>query len=523
MRVVTARQMAAIDRDTIAAGTPGLVLMQRAGAAIADALRAGGWLAPQGPVLIVCGKGNNGGDGLVIAQRLGETGAPVRVLLLHERDELSPDARASYDALSRQVAVRGAAPAGWAGALRELAADCVLVVDAVFGTGIQPPLRASYAELCRALNDLGLPVVAVDMPSGVSGDDGTADPDAVRADATITVGLPKLGLLLPPGRDYAGELTAVDIGFADDVCARHAPPWHVLALADYQAMLPPRLSDTHKAQVGRLLAVAGSRSYGGAAYLTGLGALRSGIGLLTLAAPVCLETGLRTSLPEAILRPLAQTAAGTLAPLEAAALDDLLARQDAVAVGPGLGDDPDTNRWVCDFAARCDRRLVLDADGLSAFARQGREPEFAGREVVLTPHPGELARLTGLVTTEIAARRCDLAADLAARWRVVLLLKGSPTVIGLPDGRVFFNPSGDDSLARGGTGDILTGVIGGLLAQGASAADAALLGALVHGLAGERAAARCGRRGVLAREIADAVAPVLALLAGEMPLETDNR
>jgi hydroxyethylthiazole kinase-like uncharacterized protein yjeF len=234
--------------------------------------------------------------------------------------------------------------------------------------------------------------------------------------------------------------------------------------------------------------------------------------MLTVGAAVGLETALRVGLPEAILRPLPETAAGTLAPLDGPVLADLLARQDAVALGPGLGDDPTTDAWVCDLLAALDRPLVADADALSAFGRLGRAPAFASPEVVLTPHPGELSRLTGLSAEDIVRRRLDLVPELAARWNVVLLLKGSPTLVGLPDGRVFINPSGDDALARGGSGDVLTGLIGALLAQGCPAADAALLGALVHGLAGEAAAAQHGRRGVLVREIAHEVAHVLETL-----------
>ena len=514
MRVCTATQMAAIDRDTIAAGTPGLELMERAGGALCDALDAGGWLDPQAAVGIVCGKGNNGGDGLVMARLLAESGLAVRVLLLAAREDLSADARANLDRLPAGVPVTPGDRARWPAQVAELAAGCGVLVDAVFGTGIQPPLRDPYPALLDAINAAGVPVVAVDVPSGVSGDDGAADPRAVTADATITVGLPKLGLLLPPGRDHTGTLSVVDIGFADEMVARHAPDWHLATLADYAAMLPDRPSDTHKYRVGCLLVLAGSRRYSGAAQLTGLGALRSGVGLLTLGVPASVETALRVGLPEAILRPLPETAAGTFAPLSVDALEDLLARQDALAIGPGLGSDPETDQWVFDLVRDRRRPLVLDADALSVYGRLGRPPSFATDQVVLTPHPGELARMTGLETARIAESRLELVPELARRWQAVLLLKGSPTLIGLPDGRLFVNPSGDDALARGGAGDVLTGLIGGLLAQGCPAAEAALLGAMVHGLAGEAAAREHGRRGVLAREIADAVAPVLDLLEG---------
>jgi len=518
MRVCTASQMAAIDHETIAAGTPSLELMERAGVALCDALDAGGWLDGGSPVAIVCGKGNNGGDGLVMARLLSDSGLVVRVLLLGSREELTAEARANLDRLPPAVDLVPGDQTRWPEQVAAVAAGATVVVDAVLGTGIQPPLRAPYSGLCTAINRVDTPVVAVDIPSGVSGDDGgadpDADPDAVIADATITVGLPKVGLLLPPGRDHVGALSVVDIGFDDEVCARHASDWHLATLADYAAMLPPRPSTAHKYEVGSLLVLAGSRRYGGAAHLAGLGALRSGVGLVTLGVPAGLETSLRIGLPEAILRPLAETSAGTLAPVPHDVLVDMLDRQNALALGPGLGDDPDTDRWVYNLVRDRDCPLVVDADALSAFGRLHRKPTFTSREVVLTPHSGELARMTGLSTAEIAARRFELVPDLACRWGAVLLLKGSPTVIGLPDGRLFINPSGNDALARGGAGDVLTGVIGGLLAQGCTAVDAALLGALVHGLAGEAAAREHGRRGVLAREIADAVSSVLELLAG---------
>lgn len=509
MRVVTATQMAAIDHDTIAAGTPGLELMERAGRAICDALDEGGWLDDGGPIVIVCGKGNNGGDGFVMARVLAESDLDIRVLMLAPRDELSEDSRANHDRLPRSVRVVAGERENWADQMREEAAQATLVVDAVFGTGIEPPLREPYSSLFAAMNAAPAPVVAVDIPSGVSGDDGDADPSAVVADLTITMGSPKLGLLVPPGRDHVGELHVVDIGFPEDVVARHAADWHILGLDDYRAMLPARSSDMHKYDMGCLLAVAGSRPYAGASQLCGLGALRSGVGLLTMMVPEGIETALRVGLPEAILRVMPATNAGTLAPVMVQEEDALLLKKTAVAVGPGLGADKDTDGWVCRFAERCQLPLVLDADGLGAFARQNRTLRFESKNVVLTPHAGELARLTGVTADQIVARRLELAPELAARWQAVLVLKGSPTVIGLPSGKTVINPCGDDTLARGGTGDVLTGVIGSLLAQGCPAAEAAMLGVFLHGLAGDVAAEAMGRRGALVREIADGVAVVL--------------
>ena len=517
MLVCTARQMAEIDRETVAGGVAGEVLMERAGEAITAVLlrRHGERPDPHATkVLIVCGKGNNGGDGLVISRLLAQRGWPVTVMLLAAKDTLSPAARLNYDRLPAGVTVLEPPRSEWVERAVELTEAADLVIDAVFGTGIAPPLRGPYIALIAALNAASSPIYAVDVPSGVSADTGAVDPVAVDAALTITVGLPKLGLLLPPGRDFVGELEVVDIGFSAAVCRRHARDWHYLRRVDYAALLPPRRTSAHKYDCGSLLVLAGSRTYGGAAVLTGLGALRSGVGLVTMGVPVCLETPVRINLVEAIVAPLLMTAAETIAPLDAAVLAALTERKQALAVGPGLGADPATDRFVIDLAGQMKLPLVLDADGLSAFTRGQAEPAFGSDQVVLTPHAGELGRLIDRPAAEVVADRLTLVPELARRWGVTLLLKGSPSVIADPRGRLTFNPVGDDSLAGGGSGDVLTGLIGGLLAQGMAAIDAALLGAYLHGLAGRIASRRIGRRSVLARELADAAGLALGQLEG---------
>ena len=319
-------------------------------------------------MLVVCGKGNNGGDGLVVARLLAGEGVGVAVLLLADPSGLSPDAAANFAALPDAVEVVAPAPADWAEAAADLADEADLVVDAVFGTGIKPPLRGPWPDLFRTLNDAGRPCLAVDIPSGVGGDDGRVDPVAVAADLTVTVGLPKRGLLLPPGRDFAGEIEVVDIGFADEVCARHAGAEHWLTRGDYLQLLPPRRTWSHKYQCGTVLVVAGSRAFGGAAHLAGLGALRSGAGLVTMVVPEGIGIPIRVGLPEAVIAAVPETEAGTIAPLAAASFASLLGARRAVALGPGLCDDPDTDRWVVDLLSRLDRPCVVDADGLGAFA-----------------------------------------------------------------------------------------------------------------------------------------------------------
>ena len=516
MLVSTATQMAAIDHETIAGGITGEKLMERAGQAMTEILLD--FMAEIGSgheghdhgdgVLIICGKGNNGGDGLVMARLLAQHQCAVTVMLLAGPPELSTDALLNFGRLPKNVTVVIPEVDSWPETFSGLAEEASVVVDAIFGTGVKPPLRGSYLDLIRAVNDTGLPCLAVDIPSGVSGDDGRVDPVAVAADLTVTVGLPKLGLLLAPGRDFVGDIEVVDIGFPDDICQKHAGELNWLPRQDYLAMLPPRPGTTHKYKTGRMLVVAGSRDYGGAAHLAGLGALRSGAGLVVMAVPLCLETATRIILPEAVTRAVAETGAGTIAPLSSTVMDSMFENQRALAVGPGLGADSATDGWMVDLLKNLTLPVVVDADALSAFARTGAEPAFGSEQVVLTPHAGELARLTGLGSEEIERRRLQLTGELAARWNVVLMLKGSPSLIAAPDGRVFINPTGDDALARGGSGDVLTGLVGGLLAQGLGALEAALLGAYIHGQAGTVAARGRSNRSVLVREIAAAIGPV---------------
>jgi len=530
MRVSTAREMIEIDRATIAAGVPGLELMERAGEVMAEMVMDflhehsdhdhgpgcshhshGEATAPDSAgvgVLVICGKGNNGGDGLVVARMLAEADCPASVLLLAQPSELSADSQTNFELLPAEVTVFMPEPEDWAEAFTELAETADMVVDGILGTGTLLPLRGPYIDLIRNINDAGVPCLALDIPSGVAGDDGQVNPVAVAADMTVTVGLPKRGLLLAPGRDFAGDVEVVDIGFAEEVCEAHTPDVHWLPRHEYLGLLPSRTSVSHKYKYGSLLVVAGSRAYGGAAVLAGMGALRSGAGLVSLVVPGGLETATRVSLPEVLTNAVPETDNGTIAPLDEAVYEAFSRGVQALAVGPGLSDNPETDQWVCDLMASQDNPVVLDADGLNAFARLDRAPTFASPEVILTPHAGEFARLIGLTSAEVELRRFELVPEYATRWNVVLMLKGAPSIIGTPDGRVFINASGDDALARAGSGDVLTGLLGGLLAQGLSALDAALLGAYLHGLAGTAAARSMSSRSVLVREVATAIGPV---------------
>ncbi len=510
MRVCTAQQMAAIDRETIAGGLSGSELMERAGTAMSEIVQDFlGHETTEGGALVICGKGNNGGDGLVVARLLQLEGVPVTVLLLANPEVLAETAREKFQLLPPEVHLVVAEDSElWPDLLATHADQAGVLVDALFGTGIKPPLRSPYADLIRAVNDLGMSCVGLDIPSGVNGDTGAVDPVAVACDLTITVQMPKLGLLLAPGRDFVGDIEVIDIGFPREVCDRYAPDHHYLEEDQYAALLPARPSSTYKYRCGKLLLVAGSRRFGGAAHLAALGSLRAGTGLVTLAGPQSLETPLRAALPEILVRPLAETPDGTIMPPAAPVWESLIAGQSAVAVGPGLDADSATDAWVTRMQGECSLPLIVDADGLNAWSRLGLAPHFAHAQVVLTPHPGEMARLLATTTEAVEADRFAAAQQAATTWQVVVLLKGSPSLIALPDGRVFINPTGDDALARAGSGDVLTGLIGGLLAQGSSAMAATLLGAYIHGKAGTLSARGRSTRGVLVSETAAAIGPV---------------
>lgn len=504
MRVATSSQMGAVDRETIAGGVAGIDLMETAGREMTwEVLRLHPGLQHGDAVAVCCGKGNNGGDGLVMARLLEGLGFNVTVMLLAEPDGLSDEARTNYDRLPPGVEVLIPPREAWADRWSALCGESDLVIDAVFGTGIKPPVDQDHAALFEAFNSGGAPVVSVDIPSGVSGENGVVSPNAVRADTTITVGLPKLGLLVHPGRDHVGDLSVVDIGFEPELCEKHTRPWEYLLPEDYALLLPDRPGDVHKYRCGTLLILAGSRRYGGAAILAGMGALRSGAGLVTMALPEVHCQAALAALPEVPQIPLPCKESGGMSPLDREAMAELLTRQSAVAIGPGIGADPDTDRCLIDLLGGLNLPVVVDADAISAFARQGSKPEFASEQVVLTPHAGELARLAGIDSFALNERRLELVPELAGKWGVTLVAKGAPTLIGHPDGTMTINPNGDDCLAHGGTGDVLTGLIGGLLGQGCSADAAAQLGCWLHGRAGEMATAEVGsRRSVSAADVA---------------------
>lgn len=501
MKIATVEQMQLCDRLTSEEyGLPGLELMENAGrGTVAAMIRHFGLLAEM-KVLIFIGPGNNGGDGLVIARLLLVQGARPQVVSLVPLEKLQGDAAKNLT-LVRQLAVplvtclaEDDLPL-----VERLAAESDLLVDAIFGTGLRREITGIFAAVIRCLNAGARPVVAVDIPSGLAGDSGLPQGVSVRAQLTCTYGLPKFAQVEPPGKEQVGRLEVIDIGIPAAVVERVGVTAEWLDHVFLQPLIPDRAAVSHKGTFGHLLVLAGSVGKGGAAVLCGLGAARSGAGLVTIAAPRMLNTMLQAALPEAMTEVLSFSQHC----LSDTDYEQLLAAaqgKEAVAVGPGLGTAEETGQVVRRLYRELRQPMVVDADGLNLLVGELAVAPAGPR--IFTPHPGEMARLTGLATLEIQNKRRAVAADFAKRHGVYLVLKGAATVIAAPDGRLAVNATGNPGMAAGGMGDVLTGLIGGLLAQGMAPWEASCLGVYVHGLAADRIV-RAGRPfGFLASELA---------------------
>ena len=514
MKLISAEQMQQADRQAIEQlGLPGVVLMENAGRAASEQLcRAFPELFP-GPVLILAGKGNNGGDGYVMARVLLERGWRVRTLILAEATAIAGDAAQMLRVLQRLSADICFIDSSASLQRHFSEARPVLLVDALLGTGLTAPVRGLYAEAIETINGSGLPVVAVDIPSGVDGSSGRVLGTAVNADLTVCFDHGKIGHGAWPGAARVGRLAVVDIGIPSRCHVSELPECRLLDGAEAAGLLPPRPSGGHKGAFGHLLVVAGSSGKTGAAALAGEAGVRSGCGLVTVACPASIHDILEMKLTEAMTAPLPE-AGGGLSESCWAELHSLLVGRQALAIGPGLGQGDELGRLIRRLLVECALPVVADADALNALEGHAETLfEREGGATVLTPHPGEMARLTGLSIAEIESDRFRVAREFAGEFGVVLVLKGVRTLIAAPDGRVSINSSGNVGLASGGSGDVLTGLIGGLLAQGMAAYDAAGLGCFLHGMAADRLAAVQGCAGLKAGDLPAAIPVVRKLLS----------
>ncbi len=511
MKLVTAREMAAIDRRAIdELGVPGVVLMENAGRIAANELLArfpGGRLRS---AAILAGSGNNGGDGFVIARHLMERGVKVAVICLKERSGLQGDALTNLEILENlgqhvthttdKEVLKG---------FGEWIFWAQVVVDALLGTGLDREVGGIYRHAVELINSLGKPVLSVDIPSGLSSDTGRPLGACVRAWLTVTFGLPKVGQVLFPGADYVGDLKVADIGIPKRAVLDQGVLRDIITHHDFLDTLAPRKADSHKGTYGHAAVVAGGLGFSGAAALCGLGAARMGAGLVTVGVPEGLNPVLEAKLTEPMTFPLADNGSGEFAVEAASQAVAFIEGKDAVSIGPGIGRGEGAHALVRAVLAEARCPVVVDADGLNVLARDLAPLKDARAPVIVTPHPGEMARLLDVSTKEVQKDRLAAAQRLAEETSTVVVLKGARTVVAEPGGGVSVCVSGNPGMASGGMGDVLTGMAAGALAQGMDPFVAARLSVFVHAEAADRAAAKIGERGLLATEAAREVPGIL--------------
>lgn len=510
MKVLDAQQMREVDRAATALGIPSLVLMENAAIGVADAI---GEKYPEARcVAIFCGPGNNGGDGYALARHLSVRGYECRVFSVGPVPRAGSDAAQQLE-ITRRIGLaleRVSDDADVAAALAA-ARECHVVVDAVFGTGLTRPLGEPYASVVTGLARMPLGRVAVDVPSGLDAGSARIPGSHFVADLTVTFAAPKVALVLPPASDVAGELAITDLGIPNELVEASASQLHLLTAEDLAAYLPARKASSHKGDFGHLLIVAGSAGKAGAAILAARAAVRGGAGLVTAAVPQEILQTVDLGSIESMTLPLPAGPSG-LGAESKAAVAAASAGKTAIAMGPGLGVEPGTREAVVEMALSLSLPLVLDADGLNAFAGRAARLRERTAPTVLTPHPGELGRLLGCSVDEIAADRVAAARRAADASGAVVVLKGHRSLIADPGGDVWINPTGNPGMASGGTGDVLTGLLGALLAQGYEALEGAQLGVFLHGLAGDRVAEREGERGMRAGDLVAALPGALRSL-----------
>lgn len=522
MRLVTASEMREMDRLAIdKIGIPGAVLMENAAAGASRIFLEHFNPVPGSRVVIFCGKGNNGGDGFAMARRLSCTGMKVVVISLVQTSQLAGDALMNFEIVERMglAVIPATTPSELTGCVEHVR-ECDYIIDGIFGTGLSSEVKGIYLDAIRMINASKKRVMSIDIPSGLNADNGHVMGAAVRADLTVTFGFPKLGQLLFPGSDLIRRLVTVDIGIPKMTSDMVESRYCITEPDEFRDLLQEGKRDTHKGDRGHLLVIAGSTGKTGAAVMTALGALRAGAGLVTVGTPASLNSILEVKLTEAMTAPLPETTEGTLSIRAKDRILRLAEGKSAIAIGPGLSTNPETTRLVREIAAECDSPMVIDADGLNALAEEPGILNRLDRKKILTPHPGEMGRLTGLKGHDIQLDRMGTAARFIKQCKCCLVLKGARTLISAAGEKTYLNPTGNPALASGGSGDVLTGIISGLMTRGAPAFKAAVAGAYLHGLAADLLAEEMGEAGVLAGDLLNVLPGIMeSIRKGEWPLK----
>jgi hydroxyethylthiazole kinase-like uncharacterized protein yjeF len=506
MKVVTPQQMQEIDRTAMEQyGIPGMVLMENAGRSVADqVLRLSGRQTPV--VVLFAGKGNNGGDAMVAARHLFNGGASVKVFLVGSAEDVKGDSLANMDILARMgipvVQIKGEDQVTSAAEALERAQ---VVVDGIFGTGLRGEVGGIAADVIEMINKSGLPVVAIDIPSGIDGCTGQVLGKCIRADVTVTFGYAKVGLFQYPGAGYTGKVVVSDISIPRQIADQMDIRAVLLTGGLVRDMLPALKPDAHKGSRGRALLIGGSQGMTGAISLACTGCLRSGAGLIKAAVPAGLNSIMEVKLTEVMTVPVGDESSMWFDRGSVKYLAGLLDKADAVAIGPGIGVDDQRTEMVDYVVTNSPVALVIDADALNCIAANPGMLRKASAPVIVTPHPGEMSRLMGCSVADVQRNRVKAAKDFSKTYRVITVLKGANSVIADPNGNIYINRTGNQGMASGGMGDVLTGVITSLLCQGMEPVEAACSAVYLHGLAGDLAASRHGCWCITASEVADCI------------------
>ncbi|MEJ2684484.1 MAG: NAD(P)H-hydrate dehydratase [Candidatus Sulfobium sp.] len=519
MKVVTASEMRDIDRRTIEEyGIAGPVLMERAGVSVAERVRN---LFDKHKVVVIAGGGNNGGDGIVAARELFNHGWHAKVLLFSKEEKLSRDNREQY-----KTAKRLGVPVEFRTRLTPADLHGAIVVDALFGTGLSKPVTSVFAEVITCLNKSDAKVLSVDIPSGISSDTARVMGEAVKADYTVTFGLPKIGHMLYPGAEFTGRLFVEDIGFPDELLSSVLLRVEAVEKSYAASLVPERPAHSYKGDYGHVLVIAGSRGKTGAPLMAARSCLRSGAGMVTLGVPETLTDVFLSRVLEEMVLPLPDTGGGIFSERSFDAIAGFLdSRADVLAIGPGITTDVNIVNLVERLVTTLTVPMVLDADALNTLSGKSGILKKVKAPIVLTPHTGEMARLlrpAGKVAASappergllagIAGDRLSTAVSFSKETGTCLVLKGAPTIVAGPEGRSFINTTGNAGMATAGSGDVLTGMIAALLGQGLSPVDAAVLGTYMHGLAGDIAASGKGMHSLMAGDIIDNIAAAFSAL-----------
>ncbi|MGA7146341.1 MAG: NAD(P)H-hydrate dehydratase [Desulfobacterales bacterium] len=515
MYLVTADEMKEMDRRTIESfGLPGRILMENAGRGATRFFLEQFKDIANKRIGVVAGRGNNGGDGFVMARYLAQKGIRITVYLLTESQKVTGDAAANLSLLLplKVPVIEMPDPESFSAHKTEMRHEAIWI-DAILGTGLRSDVKGFFKEVIDFLNQLSRPVFAVDIPSGLNSDTGRPCGICIRADATATFAFGKTGHFILPGAEFTGTLKIIDIGIPPYIAEEVNPQQYLLTPDLIRCAFQARSLEIHKGHTGHLLVIAGSPGKTGAAAMTAISAMRAGAGLVTLGIPASLNPILETQVTEVMTEPLPETKESVLGEASFNRIMALLPDKRCLAVGPGIGIDPETKTLVQRLLQESNKSMVIDADGLNCLIGCTEILKNFEKPAVLTPHPGEMARLIGTTAADVQKDRIQCARDFAKKFNAHVVLKGARTVVAHPDGRVFINPTGNPGMASGGMGDVLTGIIAGFLAQNHSPELAVHAGVYLHGATADALSKNKGPFGYLATDVVNALPETIKTLS----------